>query len=79
MQFLINNHHYSSVTTTPNSGMMSAIDCIPFVIIVLIAKNLVSCLPRCSLTFVSLSPAATIVPVDYPANPKSLTIFIFQP
>ena len=76
MQFLINTHRCASVNANPNSWMMSTISCIPVAIMVSIAKNMLSCLPRCPLTFAALSSAATTAPVNYSANPKPLTVFI---
>ena len=44
-----------------------------------IAKNLLSCLPKCPLTLVALSSATMTTPVNYSANPKPLTVFIIIP
>ena len=41
-----------------------------------IAKNMLSCLPMCPLTFVALSSTATTPPVNYSMNPKPLTVFL---
>ena len=76
MHFLINTHHYSSVNANPNSWMMSTISCIPIVIMISIAKNLLSCLPKCPLTLVALSSATMTTPVNYSANPKPVTVFL---
>ena len=76
MQFLINTHHYSSINENLNSWMMSAISCIPVVIMVSIAKNMLYCLPKCPLTFVALSSIAMTTPVNHSANPKPLTVFL---
>ena len=76
MHFLINTHHYSFVHANPNSWMMSTIGCIHVVIMVSIAKNMLSYLRRCPLTFVDLSSAAMTTLVNYSANPKPLIVFL---
>ena len=76
MHFLINTHHYSFVHANPNSWMMSTIGCIHVVIMVSIAKNMLSYLQRCPLTFIDLSSAAMTTLVNYSANPKPLIAFL---
>ena len=61
---------------SPNSWMMSTICFIPVVIMDSVSKNLLSCFPRCPLTFITLSSTATISPVSYFENPKPLTSFL---
>ena len=76
MQFLINTRHYSSINENPNSWMMLVICFIPVIIMDSVSKNMLSCLPRCLVTLITLSSTATIAPVNYFANPKCLTAFI---
>ena len=56
--------------------MMSTIGCIPVVIMVSVGKNMLSCLPRCPVTFIALSSTATTALVNYSANPRPLTTFL---
>ena len=56
--------------------MMSTICFIHFVIMDSVSKNMLSCLPKCLVTFITVSSTTTIVPVNYSKNPKPLTAFI---
>ena len=76
LHFLINTQNYCSINTNPNSWMMSTICFIPVVIMDSVSKNMLSCLPRCPVAFITLSSSTTIAPINYSANPKLVTAFI---